>query len=830
MSTSLAERRVDARPSNGGAPARRAVVRWSWRLFRREWRQQALVLTLLLVAIAATTVGLGLVTNVAASHDQSTFGTANRVLNISGTSQDLRDDVAAAQKYFGAIDVIAHQKVAIPGSVATIDLRAQDPNGAYGQPMLRLDSGRYPTGPDEIAVTSRVARIFNLHLGHTWHVPATATPFRVVGIVENPNDLHEAFALVAPGQANRPSTVDVLLHTTDANLRGFHLPSGGPLSLSARGALDQSAPAIAVLVLATIGLMFIGLLSVGGFAVLAARRQRALGMLGALGATDRHIRLVMVANGALVGAVGALVGSGLGIGSWLAFAPQLEGLIGRRVNRFDLPWWAIGAATLLAVLTALGSAWWPARASARVSIVAALSGRPSRPQPAHRFAVLGVALLVAGPVLLALSHQRRPVFIVVGIVATTVGVLLLAPLSIRALAPVAQRAPVAVRLALRDLARYQARSGAALGAITLAVGIAATIAINAAASQAASTAATGGNLPDNHLVVYLSAHGNGSPVPEVTPAQLQTAQTSANAIASAVGSHDVLALETAVNPKAPNEPGGQGNGAGGKFPTGLAKVQKVGNGEQISPVGSTYLASPAVLAHFGINPTQIDPTVDILTSQTDVAGLQLFTGARGGIEHPKIQTVALPRFSSDPNTLITAHAVQTLGLSAAPTAWLIESPRPLTSAQVDRASSLAAGAGLTVETQSQHQTLTQLRNDATAAGVLLALGVLAMSVGLIRSESGRDLRALTAAGAASTTRRTITSATAAALALLGALLGTAGAYVALLAWYHHDLHPMRHPPVVNLLTIVIGLPLLAAICGWLLAGREPQAIARQPLE
>ena len=28
--------------------ARRAVVRWSWRLFRREWRQQLLVLVLLI--------------------------------------------------------------------------------------------------------------------------------------------------------------------------------------------------------------------------------------------------------------------------------------------------------------------------------------------------------------------------------------------------------------------------------------------------------------------------------------------------------------------------------------------------------------------------------------------------------------------------------------------------------------------------------------------------------------------------------------------------------------------------------------------------------------
>jgi putative ABC transport system permease protein len=828
MSTDLAERPAAVRAPNGGAPARRAVVRWSWRLFRREWRQQALVLTLLIVAITAVTVGLGLVTNVASSHDQAMFGTANHVLTVTGTPQNLGADVAAAQGHFGTIDVIAHQKIPIPGSVATVDLRAQDPHGAFGQPMLRLGTGSYPSGPDEVAVTSRVARIFNLQVGDTWHAQTTVR--RVVGLVENPNDLHDAFALVAPGQVASPSSVDLLLTTTEANIQAFQLPGGGLVSLTARGPLDQSGPTIAVLVLATIGLLFIGLLSVGGFAVLAGRRQRALGMLGSVGATDRHVRLVMVANGALVGFVGAVTGSALGLGLWLGFAPRLESLIGRRVDRFDLPWWAIGAAMLLAVLTALGAGWWPARASARVSIVAALSGRPPRPQPAHRFAALGAVLLAAGLGLLVLSHQRRPVFIVIGIVATTVGVLLLAPLTIRALAPVARRAPVAVRLALRDMARYQARSGAALGAITLAVGIAATIAINAAASQAASTATTGGNLPDNQLVIYLGGSGPGAPVPQVTRAQLQTAQARVNTIATSLGSHDVLALEKAINPAAPNEPGGPGNGPGGKFPVGLAKVTKTSRGEQISPVGSTYVATPAVLAHYAINPDQIDPTTDLLTSQTDVAGLELFAGPRDAIEHPKIQTVALPRYSSDPNTLITTHAIQTLGLGTAPAAWLIQTPRAMTSAQVDNASNLAAGAGLAVESRPDHQTLTTLRNDATAVGILVALGVLAMTVGLIRSETAREMRTLAATGASSTTRRTITGATAAALALLGALLGTAGAYLALIAWYHHDLHPMRQLPVLNLITILIGLPLLAAICGWLLAGREPQSIARQPLE
>jgi hypothetical protein len=41
----------------GGIVARRAVVRWGWRLFRREWRQQLLVLSLLTVAVAGDDLG-----------------------------------------------------------------------------------------------------------------------------------------------------------------------------------------------------------------------------------------------------------------------------------------------------------------------------------------------------------------------------------------------------------------------------------------------------------------------------------------------------------------------------------------------------------------------------------------------------------------------------------------------------------------------------------------------------------------------------------------------------------------------------------------------------
>lgn len=811
----------------GGAPARRALARWAWRLFRREWRQQSLVLTLLVIAVATTTVSLALITKTVASHDRAEFGSANHILTLQGSPYGLRADLARARARFGTVEVITHHKVAIPGSAATVDLRGQDPHGPYGAPMLRLDAGRYPAGGSEVAVTHRVASIFGLHPGGVWRFDGRSR--RIVGIVENPQNLADTFALAAPGPTTPATTTALLLRTSDNDVRGFRFPSGAPADDRVRGPSQSRNAAITVLVVTTVGFLFIGLLAVGAFAVLAARRQRALGMLGAIGATDRQVRLVVLANGAVVGIVGAGIGAALGLAAWLAFAPRLEPLIEQRVARFALPWWAIGADVVLAVLTALGAAWWPARAAARVSIVTALSGRPPRPQPARAFAALGGLLIATGAALLVIAEQRRPIPIVAGILAATLGVLLLAPLTVRGLSTAARRAPFAVRLALRDLGRYQARSGASVGAITLAVGIAATIAISAASAGAAA-AAGGGNLPADQLVATLTGSGHEVfVVPTLTPAQQQSAQARVGAIAAALGSHDVLPLQAAIDPSSPTITPGD-NGTPGKFRTALARVTPRGHGFEVENGGAVYVATAAVLAHYGIRPGIVDPAADLLSSRTGLTGLQLFAGKEQQLPRPKVQTVRLPTFSAAPNTLITAHGMRTLGVRAVPVAWLVQAPRPLTQKQIDAVTRLAAAAGLTVETRPTGTQLNRLRTDTTAAGVLLALGVLAMSVGLLRSETAANLRTLAAAGASSTTRRALTSATAGALALQGAWLGVAGSYLALLAWHHRDLHALAHVPVADLVAVLVGMPAVAALGGWLLAGRQPPAIARQPIE
>jgi putative ABC transport system permease protein len=549
-------------------------------------------------------------------------------------------------------------------------------------------------------------------------------------------------------------------------------------------------------------------------------------MLSALGATDRNVRLVMVTNGALVGVLGALIGGVIGLASWIAYAPSLASRAHHRVTWTNLPWWLVGSAIVLAVLTATVASRRPARIVARVPVVAALSGRPPTAKAVHRSAVPGAVVLTVATLMLAFSggwggnSGKDTGFQLLGLVATAAGLLLLAPLAISLLGVGARRAPVAIRIALRDLARYRSRSGAALAATSFAILIAMLITLITTGRYADPVDYFGPNLPANQVLVAATGNdpvGPGrNPVPSSTqtPAE-QQAQT--DAIAASLNSHDVLALDSTD-----------------AF---LARHTATGN---VGGPGTIYLATPAVLAHYGIDPASIDPTTLLVTSRPGLqgtGGLQLVSVGKGpdpqALNDPPIQTFAsLPADASAPNLLATERAVAALKLQVTTNAaWLIQAPQALTSIQINTARQLAVAAGMTIETRSQAPSLATVRNDATSAGILLVLGMLAMTIGLIRSETAGELRTLTATGASGHTRRAITAATAGALGLLGGVLGTSVAYLATAAFFRSQLSErMAHPPTLDLILILVGLPVLASVGGWLFGGRQPAVIARQPIE
>src|SRR5829696_6767388 len=609
--TALAHQAALRGRANGGVAARRAVIRWAGRMFRREWRQQILVVTLLTVAVAAAIGSITIVRNTGPG-DDAEFGTANTLLNFDASDpQELDAGLAAAQRSFGTIDAIAHRSVAVPGGVETVDFRAQDPDGPYGGVLLALRAGSYPKSPTEVAVIDGVAELLQVDIGSS--LTLEGQRWTVVGIVENPRDLSEEFALVSPSSALAADRVAVLVDASEEAVDSFfgRGPNAPPAFAGAqrRGNDFSDAPPLAMLSVATVFLLLAALVAAAGFAVVAQRRLRQLGMLAAVGATHKQLRLVLVTNGALVGTVAAVGGTLIGLALWMIVAPTLESAIGHRVDRLSLPWLPLALTVVLAVIAATAAAWWPARTVARVPVMLALSGRPPRPRPARNAALAAAVLIAFGIGCLALSDRDTPALIVAGIVVTIIGCLLLGPPAIRVFSGLAGRVSVAPRLALRDLGRYQARSGAALAAVTLALGIAATVVVVTSAEHA-KQAAEPPNLSDRQIRAY-----TGPPELREEPAILSPAQRERQtaAVRQLAGELDGA---TAIPLAKPFEPGTRAMVSGDtRVRPALAPAKRITR-KHYDPQAQLYVATPAVLRYVGIDPATVDPGADFLADRS----------------------------------------------------------------------------------------------------------------------------------------------------------------------------------------------------------------------
>ena len=836
----------ESRPSDGGLPARRAVMRWAWRLFRREWRQQFLILALIAVAVAATVLGSTVAVNNPPPKDAG-FGTAPYSVSFDSYGAKAQTVVAKIQ-HDGYLQLIENETFSIPGTVNTYQLRSQAAHGPFGGPMLSLVSGHFPTGASQVAVTGGVASAFHLSIGSTWNVGGVAR--KVVGIVQNPQSLLDAFALVVPGQVKTPSEVTALFDVSRNDLQSIskavhaYTPSSSvstPASVAASNPLNPETISLAALVL---GMLLIALVSIGGFTVLAQRRMRSIGMLESIGATDDHVRLVVSANGTVVGVVGSILGFTVGFVGWLLYRPSFEQSAHHLVGVFALPWLVVLLAIVLAVLAAYFASSRPARAVTKIPIVHALSGRPAPPRQIHRSAVPGIVFLVAAFLLLGYSggtgggngNGGAPELLL-GLVLLMPGLILLAPFFLSLTERVSRRAPIASRLALRDLARYRARSGSALSAISIGVLISVIVVLAAASRFSNVLDYAGPNLASDQIALHTGFPPQGSVIVhrnskgrlvQIHHAKTETAtpaELAAGASQIAKGlDGKLIALET------PN-----------------AYLSGTQSGRSWS--GQIYVATPQLLRAFGISASEINPKALVLTSRPGLSGVpglvfdhssgnpkQANNGNGGSIRSPLIQEIsALPSGTSAPNTVVTEYAMKKFHISESVSDWLVVGSQPFTAAQISSAQLTAASAQLQVESRNDIPSGSTIVNWATLFGILIALGVLAMSVGLVRSETSGELRTLTATGASSYTRRTLTAVTAGALGFLGALLGVVGGYVAMIGWLRSNslnggIGALAKIPIGDLSLILFGMPAIAAVVGWLLASRQPAILGRQPIE
>ena len=277
------------------------------------------------------------------------------------------------------------------------------------------------------------------------------------------------------------------------------------------------------------------------------------------------------------------------------------------IGAFQLPWTVIGVAMALAVIATYFAASRPARSVTRIPVVTALSGRPAPPKQVHRSALPGLILLGGAAVLFGYSGTTNgngsgALELVLGFVALIAAVILLAPACLTLLARLGRRAPIAARLALRDLARYRARSGSALAAITLGVLIAVLVSVLSAQRFGNVLDYAGPNLASDQIIVYTpNGQGGGGPgsgpgSAPVTGSKLASMAKTAHAIAAALGSHDVVELESAN-----------------------ASLEHAAPGRSWS--GQVYVATPQLLRAFGISASQVSPRADILSMRPGLSGI-----------------------------------------------------------------------------------------------------------------------------------------------------------------------------------------------------------------
>ena len=276
----------------------------------------------------------------------------------------------------------------------------------------------------------------------------------------------------------------------------------------------------------------------------------------------------------------------------------------------------VGPAIALAVVATYFAAARPARSITRIPLVAALSGRPAPPKQVHRSALPGVVLFVIAAALLSYSGKSTATAaerleLVLGIVLLIVAIILLAPFCLVVLASLGRRAPIAVRLALRDLARYRARSGSALAAISLGVFIAALICILTAQRYGNVLDYAGPNLASNQIIVY---------TPTAARARQRTRRR-----------QHIRDRQHAAGPgggRRRTSPRPSARTTVIELDQASASLQHAAAGRSWS--GPVYVATPQLLAAFGIKASDVNPDADILTMRPGLSGISDMQLVYGG--------------------------------------------------------------------------------------------------------------------------------------------------------------------------------------------------------
>lgn len=855
------------------------MYRTAWRLGLRDllvhrWRSLLIVLlvTLPVAAVVAGSVGVQSITPTPAERATRALGTAQAELAWLPTADDGRvcpqDPMALGNVYcseadwFTPGDVPAALADLVPGH-RVVDVRVG------GVEVLRpLASGRaFPTLVDatvvdvgapefagrwdlvagspatgqQVVVSRPLARAFGLAVGDA--LATEQGDFAVAGIVAAPELKWPAVFLPA-GHAladgvtderafvvgDQPITWD---QVQAFNQRGVAAVSRAVL-LDPPYAPDEGADRLLMMVglVGALGGLMVMFVAGSAFAVGVRASRRQLGLLGAVGAPDRVLRRLVLGQAVLLGGIGALLGVLVGVAvgrlglQWLAATDQAA------VWGFHVPWVVLGLTVAAGVGACVLAAWGPARSVAKVDAIEAVRSAEVA-TPRARVPWLGIALVVLGIVVVVVAawlfrtdptrewwEQRTHLVTVVsvGIVAVTLGLALSLHPLIALVARVIPRRPLAVRLAVRDVDRSRGRVVPAVAAVVTATVLGTVVAGLILGSEQGMQARAAWRVHPTHVLVHVVTDDMD---PQVARSALEQAlgtpvtATLVGTLRAAMATPEENQCPTAGGPPDPDD--WRCAEAMGGYPS-----VAVGDGAELAVLlGREPLADELADLRAGV----------LLTSwRGNVAGGRALVNLDvdgGGDDYvvPPEALVSVPARLVDVaeaagwSMLSKARATE-LGLPEERDVVVLDVGRSLTPAEVDDIDVVLRDLGFWGRTlpRDPDQARWSWAWLITGVGGAVVLAVVGLVTALGVADGRRDEGTLASVGAPAGLRRATTAGQVLVVAGLGSLLGAVVGVLGLVALMgvqptHAGLGPAV--PWWQLLALVVGLPVVAALLAWL---------------
>jgi len=328
---------------------------------------------------------------------------------------------------------VAEARGSVGGYAAVIDADGKVIGGG-GPPQLGfnwsedddqpLTAGRAPEKPDEVVLDATTAEKAGTRVGGKVKISVAGTvkEATVTGLVKGqqagatltfwetstaqelllkPGEFSRVILLTAPGV-----TEEELAARVEAALPGgLEAITGAQQLKEERSEVDEFVSFLQVFLLAfALVSIVVGSFNIfNTFSMLIGQRTRELALLRAVGASRRQVTGAILGEAVAVGAVGATLGLGLGVGlaALLKTVFEAQGMEMRGLVFTATP---VIASYLVGVAVTCLAAYFPARRAAKIPPVAAMRDDVALPQRSLRVrAVIGTLMALAGVAFLALG-------------------------------------------------------------------------------------------------------------------------------------------------------------------------------------------------------------------------------------------------------------------------------------------------------------------------------------------------------------------------------------------------------------------------------------------